>query len=172
MTEKTQPGCKALGAEELARRADQLRPLGNPCSWCPRACGANRLGGKKGSCGARDGIIVSGCDLHFGEEAHFVGRGGSGTVFFSCCNLGCLFCQNYQISHFGAGRQIDVGELAGMFFQLQQSGAENLNLVTPSHYPADIMAALALACDQGFALPIVYNTSAYDSMESLQSMLL
>jgi putative pyruvate formate lyase activating enzyme len=149
-------------------RAKKLRQDGAPCSWCPRRCGADRLAGKEGSCGASAGIAVSSVGLHFGEEAHFVGVGGSGTVFLCGCNLGCLFCQNWEISHAREGQVLSAGELAGQFLWLEAQGAENLNLVTPSHYPADILAALGLATAWGFALPVVWNSSGYDSVDTLK----
>jgi len=162
-----EPGCRRLGVEELRARAEKLKLDSTPCRWCPRRCGADRLAGEEGSCGASAGIAVSSVGLHFGEEAHFVGVGGSGTVFFCGCNLGCLFCQNWEISHAREGQVLDAGELAGQFLWLEAQRAENLNLVTPSHYPADILAALALATAQRFALPVVWNSSGYDSVETL-----
>jgi putative pyruvate formate lyase activating enzyme len=158
----------ALGADELHRRATALRELGAPCRWCPRQCGANRLGGELGQCGAGSGVVISSVGLHFGEEEHFVGRGGSGTVFFACCNLRCVFCQNWEISHAREGQLAGTEELAAAFLALQEQGAENLNLVTPSHYPASILAALAQAVGQGFSLPVVWNSSGYDSVEALR----
>jgi len=165
MTKK--PSYLALGSLELKQRAASLRKSGSPCRWCPRDCGADRLSGETGQCGAASNVLVSGVNLHFGEEAHFVGRGGSGTVFFSCCNLGCLFCQNYDISHLRHGVPLTTSLLADAFISLERQGAENLNLVTPSHYPADILSALAEAVEIGFSLPIVWNSSGYDSVETL-----
>jgi len=168
MTARFTPGCVELGAAELSRRAAELRGRGAPCTWCPRACGVNRLNGERGACGAAGEVLIASAQLHFGEERHFVGRGGSGTVFFSCCNLGCLFCQNYDISHLRGGMPVSTGELATVFCSLQGQGAENLNLVTPSHYPAEILAALAIAVDSGFSLPVVWNSGGYDSVVTLE----
>jgi putative pyruvate formate lyase activating enzyme len=168
MSAARQPAYLGLGAAELRRRAAELRERGAPCRWCPRQCGADRLAGEEGDCGAGAEIIVASAQLHFGEERHFVGRGGSGTVFFSGCNLGCLFCQNYDISHYRQGTVVSTGELATVYCSLQSQGAENLNLVTPSHYPADILAALAAAVERGFSLPVVWNSGGYDSVETLK----
>jgi len=168
MSDSWQPACLSLGVDELKRRAAELRAQGAPCRWCPRQCGADRLAGAEGSCGVGAEIIMASAQLHFGEERHFVGRGGSGTVFFSGCNLGCLFCQNFDISHYRQGLPVSLRELATVFWSLEHRGAENLNLVTPSHYPADILAALAEAVERGFSLPIVWNSGGYDSVETLK----
>jgi putative pyruvate formate lyase activating enzyme len=162
------PGYVRLGADELARRAEELRAGGACCTWCPRHCGADRLAGEDGACGMGREVLIASAGLHFGEEAHFVGSSGSGTVFFSGCNLGCVFCQNYDISHQRGGMPVSVEELARVFLSLQGQGALNLNLVTPSHYPADILAALAVACGQGLELPLVWNSGGYDSVETLR----
>ncbi|MBN2081082.1 radical SAM protein [bacterium] len=168
MTARLTPGSVELGAAELSRRAEELRRRGAPCAWCPRACGADRLKGERGACGATDEVLIASAQLHFGEERHFVGNGGSGTVFFSCCNLGCLFCQNYDISHLRGGIPVSADELATVCCSLQSQGAENLNLVTPSHYPADILAALAKTVESGFSLPVVWNSGGYDSVATLE----
>lgn len=105
---------------------------------------------------------------HFGEEEVLVGQGGSGTIFFSHCNLGCVFCQNWEISHLGEGREVTPQELAAMMVTLQEQGCHNINLVTPSHVVAQILEALVLAVEKGLALPLVYNSSGYDEVETLQ----
>lgn len=165
---KFTPAYVRLGVDELARRAGELRTRGAACTWCPRHCGVNRLVGEDGACGMGGEVLIASAGLHYGEEAHFVGRSGSGTVFFSGCNLGCVFCQNYDISHLRNGMPVSTEELARVFLSLQGQGAENLNLVTPSHYPADILAALAQACGQGLRLPVVWNSGGYDSVETLR----
>lgn len=119
-------------------------------------------------CGAAGPIRVASANLHFGEEPHFVGQGGSGTIFLSCCNLGCVFCQNHDISHGRAGIDLSADALAGIMLELQQAGAENINLVTPSHYPAGILEAIGIAKGRGLTLPLVYNTSGYDSVGTLR----
>jgi len=161
------PACVTTGAEELKHRAQLLYRRGASCDWCPRKCGANRTGGDTGDCGVGKEIRVASANLHFGEEHHFVGTGGSGTVFFSGCNLGCLFCQNHDLSHGCRGMRLNPAELARVFMMLQEQGAENLNLVTPSHYPADILMALATAVEDGFRMPVVWNSGGYDSIDTL-----
>lgn len=163
----SKPAYLSLPAGELARRAAALEKLGAPCRWCPRKCGADRLAGETGDCLAGIGVQVASAQLHFGEEPWFTGSGGSGTVFFSCCSLGCKFCQNYDISREARGPALSTADLAAIFIQLQSRGAENINLVTPSHYPAGILAAIASAAGNGLHLPIVWNSSGYDSVEVL-----
>lgn len=129
------------------------------CRLCPRACGVNRLKGETGFCGAGRQAVVASFTPHFGEEAPLVGENGSGTIFFAGCNLGCRFCQNYDISHdAGAGLEADPDELAGVMLSLQKQGCHNINFVTPSHVVPQILEAL----------PLVYNTSAYDAAETLR----
>ena len=111
--------------------------------------------------------MVSSYDPHFGEESPLVGSGGSGTIFFSWCNLRCVFCQNWEISHKGIGRKVEPEELAGMMLSLQADGCHNINFVSPSHVIAQIIAAVYIAAQQGLHLPLVYNTGGYDSMEAL-----
>ena len=162
------PAFLVLGTDELARRAGELRMRNGACDWCPRNCGADRANGVAGACGGGPRVLVASANLHFGEERHFVGFGGSGTVFFAGCNLGCLFCQNHDISHGQRGTELTPAELARVFLLLQEQGAENINLVTPSHFPADILAALAIGAEQGLKLPIVWNSSGYDSVATLK----
>ncbi|MEN6624912.1 MAG: radical SAM protein [Candidatus Sumerlaeia bacterium] len=140
------------------------------CSLCGRACGINRLEGQRGYCRAAAELRVASHTLHFGEEPPLVGRGGSGTVFFSHCNLRCVFCQNFQISHGGMGTERTPDELAAMFLDLQSKGAENINLVTPTHFMGPILEALRIAYSNGLRLPIVYNTNGYDSVELLKCL--
>ncbi|MGC9529393.1 MAG: radical SAM protein [Candidatus Bipolaricaulaceae bacterium] len=162
------PAYAALGQRGLTARADQLVALASPCRLCPRACGADRAHGERGFC--RAGLVpwVASFGPHFGEEPELVGSGGSGTVFFSGCNLGCIFCQNYEISHLGQGREIPPAELAGWMLRLQRLGCHNLNLVTPTHQAPQIVAALALAVERGFHLPVVWNCGGYESVAALE----
>jgi len=144
---------------ELKKRSEKLWALMENCQLCPRECGDNRLEGKSGFCrapGAR--LIVSGYQAHFGEERPLVGKGGSGTIFFSHCSLRCVFCQNWTISHLGQGAEKNINDLAGMMLRLQQQGCHNINLVTPTHYSAHILRALDVAAGQGLRLPVLYNT--------------
>ncbi len=138
------------------------------CRVCPRHCGVNRLAGESGKCHITNQVIVSSYGPHFGEEAPLVGRHGSGTIFFTYCNLRCVFCQNYTISQLGEGSAVDRGELAGMMLSLQAKGCHNINLVSPTHVLPYILDALELAVDMGLYLPLVYNSGGYDSMETLE----
>ncbi len=149
-----------------------LRALVASCRVCGRACGVDRTGAAVGYCradaGDGDHARWSAAVLHFGEEPMLVGGGGSGTVFFSHCNLRCLFCQNWQISHEGKGRIGHFEELANMFLDLRVRGAENINLVTPTQYIYPIVQALGQAYTRGLDLPVVYNTNGYDAVELVE----
>lgn len=147
---------------ELRRRADQLWDSLDACEICPRGCGVNRLEGEKGFCGASAELIVSSHHPHYGEERPLVGRGGSGTVFFSHCGLRCVFCINWETSHDGVGARRSVEDLAGMMLSLQQQGCHNINVVTPTHYSPHILRALDLAAGRGLRLPLVYNTCGWE----------
>ena len=138
------------------------------CRLCPRTCGVNRLDGKTGVCRTGRRAIVSSAAPHFGEEKPLVGNRGSGAIFFSGCNLKCLFCQNYEISHLLAGDEVSAGRLAMLMLHLQKIGCHNLNLVTPTHVVPQILEALELAVKGGFRLPIVYNTGGYDALEAIR----
>ena len=138
------------------------------CRLCPRDCGADRLAGERGCCGAGKELRVGRAALHAWEEPCLSGERGSGTVFFSYCNLQCVFCQNNSISREQAGKDITIGRLAEIFLKLQRQGAHNINLVTPTHYIPHIIEALDLAKGEGLALPVVYNTSGYEKAESLR----
>ncbi|MGN0150394.1 MAG: radical SAM protein [Clostridia bacterium] len=140
------------------------------CALCPRSCGANRAGGETGFCGAGDTIKIARSALHFWEEPCISGENGSGTVFFSYCTLKCVFCQNYQISTQNIGYEITVKQLADTFLDLQNQGALNINLVTPTHYVIHIIQALTDAKSRGLNIPIVYNTSGYESIETLKML--
>lgn len=138
------------------------------CTLCPRRCGANRENGQIGFCGADNQIKIARCDLHFWEEPCISGKNGSGTVFFSHCPMRCVYCQNHKISHLGVGKVISTKELADCFLSLAQKGANNINLVTPTHYVPQIVEAVALAKKQGLKLPIIYNSSGYESIETIK----
>ena len=139
------------------------------CTLCPRECGINRYE-KPGFCLADNKIRVARADLHMWEEPPISGEKGSGTVFFSGCNLRCVFCQNYDISRENFGKEISVERLAEIFIELQEKGANNINLVTPTHFIDDIVKALNLSRKMGLKLPIVYNTSSYEKVESLKKL--
>ena len=140
----------------------------NPCTLCPRQCKVFRGKGQTGFCGIGDIPSVSSVGPHFGEESVLVGGGGSGTIFFAGCNLGCVFCQNFDISHNRAGRKMTIEKLAQAMLGLQGYGCSNINFVTPTHVAAAITAAIELARDAGLKLPTVYNTGGYDSLETLK----
>ncbi|MFW6139315.1 MAG: radical SAM protein, partial [Spirochaetota bacterium] len=153
---------------ELKKRAEELWAIMEKCRLCPRRCGVNRLEGMKGFCRAPGAtLVVASFHEHYGEERPLVGTGGSGTIFLTHCNLQCVFCQNYTISHFGRGSETTIDGLAGMMLQLQERGCHNINLVTPTHYSAPILKALDAAAARGLRLPIVYNTSGWERLEIL-----
>jgi len=140
----------------------------NPCELCPRRCKVNRSKGQIGFCGIADMPVVSSVGPHFGEESILVGTGGSGTTFFAGCNLGCVFCQNFDISHHRHGCKMTIEHLAQSMLDLQNYGCHNINFVTPTHVIPAIVAAIELARKNGLTLPTVYNTGGYDSLETLQ----
>ncbi len=154
-------------SELAARAADAAKQL-EECMLCPQACAVDRPTGERGRCGAGAAAKVSGFGPHFGEERPLVGRGGSGTIFFSYCNLSCVFCQNYDISHLGAGEELNCRELAKAMLSLQEQGCENINFVTPTHFVPQILAALELAAKDGLTLPLVYNCGSYECLETLR----
>lgn len=154
---------------ELEHRIEQAYKLLEACRVCPRACGVNRLKDDKlGFCRSGLNPVVSSVSPHHGEEPPLSGTKGSGTIFFTNCNLRCVYCQNYPISQMGNGAERTVGELACQMTWLQEQGCHNLNLVTPTHFVPQILKALGLARERGFDLPIVYNTSGYESLETLK----
>lgn len=153
---------------ELRRRSEAARQILATCRLCPRECGVRRLDGETGVCGAGSQAVVSSYGPHFGEEAPLVGFGGSGTIFLAHCNLCCVFCQNYEISHRGDGRVVCPHEFAQMMLELQRQGCHNINFVTPTHEVPQILQALLLAVEGGLRLPLVYNSGGYDSLETLR----
>lgn len=139
------------------------------CELCPRRCGVDRVRGEVGFCGVGRRSVVASFNPHFGEEAPLVGEHGSGTIFFAGCNLGCRFCQNYDISHDpSAGIEAAPDELAGVMLSLQREQCHNINFVTPSHIVPQILEALPIAIEHGLNVPLVYNSSGYDSVEALK----
>jgi len=157
-----------VSGAELERRIEKLYEILENCTLCPRSCQVNRFVSKNGAC--RTGIkpIVSSFGPHFGEESFLVGNNGSGTIFFSNCNLNCVFCQNWEISQMGVGEEIDVEELSKIMLKLQKMGCENINLVSPTHQVPMIVDAVSRAWQKGLKLPIVYNCGGYESIETLK----
>jgi len=157
-----------IAEAEMAARCEKLDELLSPCRLCPHHCMVDRRWGERGRCGVGAGAKVASFGPHFGEEPPLVGRRGSGTVFFSGCNLSCVFCQNYTISQLGEGQQVSTEHLAEIFLGLARRGCHNINLVTPTHQAPVIVSALALARQAGLELPIVWNCGGYESPEVLR----
>ena len=153
---------------DIREKAEALHELFVECRICPNECLARRTEGETGECNSTDEVIISSVGPHFGEEPPLVGTFGSGTIFFTNCNLDCEFCQNYDISHLGLGRKVSTEELASSMLNLQQRGCHNINFVTPTHFTPQIVEALVLAVEEGLELPIVYNCGGYESVETLK----
>ena len=152
----------------LPERIKRAFALLESCTLCPRACRVNRLKGERGTCRAGGLPEVSSYSPHFGEERPLVGLHGSGTIFLTHCSLRCSFCQNFSISHLGEGREVSVERLARMMRELQDLGCHNINFVTPTHYVPQILKALPMAIELGLRIPLVYNSSGYDSVATLK----
>jgi putative pyruvate formate lyase activating enzyme len=159
-----------MDIEPSSDNVKRLWELMNPCILCPRACRVHRGRGDLGFCGITDQPVISSVMPHFGEESVLVGSGGSGTIFFAGCNLGCVFCQNDDISHVRTGRRVTIEQLAQSMLELQRIGCSNVNFVTPTHLAAPIAAAIELARGKGMTLPTVYNSGGYDSVQTLELM--
>lgn len=155
---------------ELRRRGEELWTLMERCSLCPRQCGAKRLEGQRGFCQSNSQLEISDYHPHFGEELPLRGRGGSGTIFLTNCNLRCVFCINWEISQGGRGKQRGIEDLADMMLDLQRQGCHNTNVVTPTHYSPHILLALDLAAGKGLKLPLVYNTCGWERTEILRKL--
>jgi putative pyruvate formate lyase activating enzyme len=167
--ERFEPAYLRLARDGGLRRVDdELWKVLASCRLCPRACGVNRAAGKTGVCRSTARLKVASFGPHFGEEPALVGRGGSGTIFFSNCNLLCSFCQNWPINHRGDGDPVSHTDLAAMMLDLQRQGCHNINLVTPTHVVPHIVRALRLAVDRGLALPLVFNNGGYDSLDVIR----
>lgn len=149
-------------------RIERAFALMAPCRLCPRKCGVNRLEGERGYCETGQKARVASYNAHFGEEAPLVGRYGSGTIFISSCNLLCNFCQNFEISHQKEGVDVAPEEMAAMMIRLAEGGCHNINFVTPTHVVPQLLEALLHAIPQGLRVPLVYNSSGYDSVETLE----
>ncbi|MRR09176.1 radical SAM protein [bacterium] len=153
---------------ELTKRSQEASRLLASCRLCPRRCGADRSAGAAGYCRGGASAAVASHNAHHGEEPPISGSRGSGTVFFSGCNLRCAYCQNWPISQQGQGREVSGDELAAMMLGLQRRGCHNINLVTPSHVVPQVLGAVDRAAAGGLGIPLVYNTSGYDSIDALR----
>lgn len=157
-----------LSRQELGSKIQKAEEILKNCMLCPRACRVDRTAGEKGFCKTGDRPYVSSWNPHFGEEAPLVGSHGSGTIFFTHCNLGCLFCQNWTISHLDDGNIISFETLADIMLSLQGHGCHNINFVTPTHQVPMILRSLEIAIDKGLNVPLVYNCGGYESLETLK----
>ena len=153
----------------LRERVEEARRMLEECRLCGRQCRVNRLETTQGAvCRTGDRAVVSSFNAHFGEEDPLVGQHGSGTIFFTNCNLKCQFCQNYEISQLGEGRKVEPEDLAAMMLQLQGQGCHNVNFVSPTHVIPQILEAVLIAAEEGLQVPLVHNTGGYDSVEALR----
>ncbi len=159
---------KELAIEELEQRAEKARAMLKKCTVCAHCCGVDRLQGEQGRCRAGRRAVVSSYGRHMGEESVLSGSRGSGTIFFGYCNLSCKFCQNYELSHEGRGREVGAEELAEIMLELQEMACHNINLVSPSHYVPQVLEAMVPALRGGLQLPVVYNTGGYDAVPMLR----
>ncbi len=153
---------------ELTRRAQTLFPIYRSCHLCPRQCGVDRTKGEKGVCSSTSRAKVFSAYPHFGEEKPLVGRGGSGTIFFSNCNLLCIFCQNWEINHRGDGSYVSDDAVGRLMIDLQAIGCHNINLVTPTHILPNIVGGLRTGIRRGMRLPLVYNCGGYEPVEIIK----
>ena len=157
-----------INEEEFDRRIEKAYKLLSSCEVCPHKCRVNRLKGERGFCRSSEEVMISSYNTHFGEEPPLVGNLGSGTIFFTNCNLKCVYCQNYPISQLGNGNKVTLQELAKIMLTLQKRKCHNINLVTPTHFVPQILKSLKLAIKMGLCIPIVYNTGGYDSVNTLK----
>jgi len=156
------------GTEELNN--SYLLSLLGKCNLCPRKCYVNRLDGELGFCNASKDVKIAKVTLHMWEEPCISGKLGSGTVFFSNCNLKCVFCQNHNISQVGTGKTVSINRLSEIFLEQQERGAHNINLVTPTHYVPQIIEALKLAKSKGLNIPILYNSNGYENIDTIKAL--
>lgn len=154
--------------EIIESRIEELYRHLTSCNLCPRRCGVNRIAGEKGVCRAGDQLKVSSYGPHFGEEPELVGIYGSGTIFLTHCNLLCVYCQNYEISHLGIGDVISEEKLAMIMLKLQDMGCHNINFVTPTHFTPQIVKSLGYAFRKGLNVPVVWNCSGYENVEMIK----
>ncbi len=158
--------------QKITKQLDVLKELENlnKCNLCPHFCGVNRTENRIGRCKATDKVKLALYSIHNFEEPCISGDKGSGTVFFSNCNLNCIYCQNYEISQLGKGKEITIEELAKVFLTQQEKNVENINLVTPTSYVPQIIQAIKTAKKQGLHIPIIYNTNSYENIETLKML--
>ncbi len=159
---------KLYGEGKLSDRIESLWAKLEKCDICPHQCKVNRLEEEKGKCKTGREAQISSFGPHFGEERPLVGRYGSGTIFFTNCNLSCIFCQNYDISHLGQGYEVEEKKIAEIMLSLQNMGCHNINFVTPTHVVPQIVKALSTAIENGLRVPLVYNSGGYDSVSTLE----
>ncbi len=159
-----------ISKEEWAIKEEKAYSLISECRCCPHYCRVNRINGEKGRCGAGLELFIASADPHYGEEPPISGWRGSGAIFFTFCPMKCIYCQNYPFSQLGQGRQKCIDELVSLMIYLQDKGCHNINLVTPAHFVPQILLTIKKAVDKGFKIPIVYNTSSYESPETLSLM--
>jgi putative pyruvate formate lyase activating enzyme len=170
MTRAAASYIKLIEQGKLEEKIRSARSKLQACTLCPRECRVDRLKGQTGVCKTGKYAWVSSYSPHYGEEAPLVGTNGSGTIFFTHCNLLCIFCQNFDISHKGLGQEVTAEQLAAIMVDLQRMGCHNINFVTPSHVVSQILEALAIAADSGLRVPLVYNSGGYDRIETLQML--
>lgn len=163
-----EPSYLRLSMEELHHRADKAKGRLASCDLCPWNCHVNRLLGEPGHCRAPARAMISSYNAHFGEEPELVGFYGSGTIFFTHCNLDCIFCQNWEISHQGEGKEVSTENLVDLMLDLQKKKCHNINLVTPTPHVSAFLEALPIAVEKGLKIPFVYNSSGYESLETLK----
>ncbi len=156
-----------LTDHDWGKKLEMAQSLLSDCRCCPHKCHVNREGGEKGACGAGPEPVMASSDAHTGEEPPISGWKGSGAIFFTYCPMGCIYCQNYPFSQLGQGRSRSIEDLASLMISLQEKGCHNINLVTPTHFVPQIILSLRKAIDMGLKIPIIYNTSSYDTMETL-----
>ena len=162
------PAYLKLGDRQLHEKCKEAVAALSRCTLCPRRCKVDRASGETGFCRTGSEAVVSSFNAHFGEEAPLVGSNGSGTIFFTHCNLLCNFCQNYEISHLGEGAAVTDRQLADIMLHLQSQGCHNINFVTPSHVVPQILSATRLAARDGLCIPLVFNTGGYDLDKTLK----
>ncbi|MBF0506971.1 MAG: radical SAM protein [Nitrospirae bacterium] len=168
MHEDFRPAYSFLTGSEFTTKITALEKVLQSCTLCPQECRVDRTRGERGYCRTGEKPFVSSWAPHFGEERPLVGSRGSGTIFFGNCNLGCIFCQNYTISHAGEGSELSHEKLADIMLYLQNIGCHNINLVTPTHQVPAIIKALKMASVKGLKIPLVYNCGGYESVETLK----
>lgn len=147
---------------------ERLYKILESCRLCPRECRVNRSDNDKGFCKSGKNLIISSYGPHFGEEKPLVGYGGSGTIFLTNCNLRCVYCQNYEISHLGIGDEIEIEKMADIMISLQEMGCHNINFVTPTHFVPQIVKSVKYAIEKGLKIPLVYNSGGYENLETIK----